>query len=144
MAMESSTDLPAEVDRRLTALWRGLGRGGDEGLSRTATSVLALLRDSGPHRVTALATAEGVAQPSMTALVARLEKRGLVARGSDPDDARAVRVAVTDQGLERLEARRAVRVAALEDRLAALDAGEREVLLAALPVLDKLTEGSTT
>src|SRR3954464_5302069 len=102
MAMESSTDLSAELDRRLTALWRGLGRGGDEGLSRTATSVLALLRDSGPPRVTAPATAEGVAQPSMTALVARLEKRGLVARGSDPDDARAVRVAVTDQGLERL------------------------------------------
>jgi DNA-binding MarR family transcriptional regulator len=142
--MESAADLPAALDRRLASLWRGLGRGGNEDLSRTATSVLATLRDGGPQRVTALAGVEGVAQPTMTNLVVRLERRGLVARGSDPDDARAVRVAITDQGRERLEARRAVRVALLADRLQALEAGEREVLLAALPVLDKLTEGNPT
>lgn len=140
--MESAADLPAAVDRRLAALWRTVGRGGYADLSRTATSVLAALRDGGPQRVTALAAAEGVAQPTMTNLVVRLERRGLVARGSDPDDARAVRVAITSQGRERLEARRAVRVALLAERLQALDAGEREVLLAALPVLDKLTEGN--
>jgi DNA-binding MarR family transcriptional regulator len=142
--MEPSADLPMALDQRLAALWRVLGRGGYVDLSRTATSVLAALRDGGPQRITGLAGAEGVAQPSMTMLIARLEKRGLVVRGPDPDDARAVRVAVTDQGLERLEGLRAVRVALLEHRLGALDAGEREVLLAALPVLDKLTEGSTS
>jgi DNA-binding MarR family transcriptional regulator len=137
-----SADLSTAVDRRLAALWRTVGRGGYADLSRTATSVLAALRDGGPQRVTVLAAAEGVAQPTMTNLVVRLERRGLVARGSDPDDARAVRVAITLQGRERLEARRAVRVALLAERLQALDAGEREVLLAALPVLDKLTEGN--
>jgi DNA-binding MarR family transcriptional regulator len=142
--MEDLADLPAAFDRRLAALWRTLGRGGYADLSRTATSVLAALRDSGPQRITALADSEGVAQPTMTTLVARLEKRGLVARGDDPEDARAVRVAVTDQGLERLEARRVARVAVLDERLRALDAAEREVLVAALPVLDKLTEGSIT
>jgi DNA-binding MarR family transcriptional regulator len=141
--MEPATDLPAELDRRLASLWRTLGRGGYGDLSRTATSVLAALRDSGPQRVTALAGAEGVAQPTMTTLVARLERRGLVARGSDPEDARAVRVAITDQGRERLEARRATRVAVLADRLGALDADERAALEAALPALDKLTERST-
>ena len=138
--MES--DLPTELDRRLASLWRVVGRGGYADLSRTATSVLAGLRDSGPQRVTALAEAEGVAQPSMTTLLGRLERRGLVERGPDPDDARAVRVAITDQGREALEARRAARVALLAQRLEVLDAGEREQLLAALPVLDKLTEGS--
>src|SRR4051812_21152687 len=106
-----SADLPADLDRRLAALWRTVGRGGYADLSRTATSVLAALRDGGPQRVTVLAAAEGVAQPTMTNLVVRLERRGLVERGSDPDDARAVRVAITPQGRERLEARRAARVA---------------------------------
>lgn len=141
--MESSADLPAALDRRLASLWRAVGRGGYADLSRTATSVLAALRDGGPQRVTALATAEGVAQPTMTNLVVRLERRGLVERGSDPEDARAVRVAITDQGRERLEARRDARVAVLAERLQVLDAGERAALRAALPVLDKLTEGST-
>jgi DNA-binding MarR family transcriptional regulator len=140
--MERVADLPAALDLRLASLWRTLGRGGYGDLSRTATSVLAGLRDAGPQRITALAEAEGVAQPSMTALVARLERRGLVARGSDPDDARAVRVAITEPGRERLEARRAARVADLAERLAALDPGEREALEAALPALDKLTERS--
>src|SRR4051794_12503711 len=143
MSMEPAADLPAALDRRLASLWRTLGRGGYGDLSRTATSVLAGLRDAGPQRITALADAEGVAQPSMTALVARLERRGLVARGSDPDDARAVRVAITDQGRERLEARRGERVALIAQRVEALDASEREALLAALPVLDKLTDWST-
>lgn len=141
--MESAADLPTALDRRLAALWRAVGRGGYADLSRTASSVLAALRDGGPQRVTALAEAEGVAQPTMTNLVVRLERRGLVERGSDPEDARAVRVTITDQGRERLEARRDARVAVLAEHLRVLDAGEREALLAALPVLDKLTEGTT-
>jgi DNA-binding MarR family transcriptional regulator len=140
--MESATDLPTQLDRRLAGLWRVVGRGGSADLSRTAASVLAMLRDSGPLRVTALAQGEGVAQPTMTTLVDRLERRGLVERGSDPGDARAVRVAITDRGRERLEERRAQRVAVLAERVGALDAGDREVLHAALPVLDKLTDWS--
>ena len=94
MAMEATTTLSADLDRRLAGLWRVIGRGGYADLSRTATSVLATLRDAGPHRITALAGAEGVAQPTMTNLVGRLERRGLVERTTDPHDARAVLVAI--------------------------------------------------
>jgi DNA-binding MarR family transcriptional regulator len=143
--MESGTaDLSDELDRRLAQLWRILARGGHRQLSRTATSVLATLRDAGPQRITALAAGEAVAQPTMTTLVARLERAGLVERGDDPADARAVRVAITERGRKELELRRAARVALLADRVAALDPGEREVLADALAVLDKLTEGSTS
>jgi DNA-binding MarR family transcriptional regulator len=135
-------DLAAELDARLAQLWRVLARGQHGQLSRTATSVLATLRDAGPQRVTALATAEAVAQPTMTTLIGRLERDGLVARGDDPDDARAVRVALTADGRARLEARRAARTALLAGRLAGLDDDERAALAAALPVLDKLAEGS--
>src|SRR6266566_1007733 len=57
-------------------------------LSLTAVSTLGSLSRYGPQRITALAGAEGVSQPSMTQLVQRLEQRGLVARGSDPADGR--------------------------------------------------------
>jgi DNA-binding MarR family transcriptional regulator len=144
MQMAADTDLVAAVDARLVALIRFV-RSSYGGLSRTAASVLAHLRDAGPQRVTDLAAAEAVAQPSMTALVGRLERAGLVRRGPDPDDARAVRVSLTDAGVERLTGIRETRRAQLEARLAALDPEERAALAAALPALDSLiASGGTT
>jgi DNA-binding MarR family transcriptional regulator len=135
----TTTTLADDLDARLSALWRVMGRHAAGELSRTAAAVLATLRDHGPQRITALADQEAVAQPSMTTLVSRLERDGLVEREGDPADARAVLVRVTDRGRERLEARRRDRTARLEERLGALSPDERAALAAALPVLDKLT-----
>jgi DNA-binding MarR family transcriptional regulator len=66
-----------------------------------------------------------------------------VERRQDPKDARAVLVHLTPQGLERLDAMRAAREALLQARLSTLTDDEREVLAAALPVLDKLMEEGT-
>jgi DNA-binding MarR family transcriptional regulator len=134
--------LAGDLDARLIALWRQIGRVQRHELSRTAASLLATLRDRGPQRITALAEAEAVAQPTMTTLVGRLERAGLVERSADPVDARAVLVTITAEGLERLLAIREARAAAVEARLAALEPEERETLAAALPVLDKLIEGA--
>jgi DNA-binding MarR family transcriptional regulator len=131
-------NLADDLDKRLTALWHVLGRRGKRELSRTAASVLATLRDTGPRRITELAESEAVAQPTVTTLVGRLERDGFVQRAPDPDDARAVLVHLTSDGLERLNAMRAARAALLEARLASLTEDERAVLAAALPVLDKL------
>src|SRR4051812_15995512 len=135
----ASRTLAGALDARLIALWRTVGRTGRRDLSRTAASVLAALRDGGPQRVTALATAESVAQPSMTTLLSRLERVGLVERGSDPADARAVLVTITAEGLERLTTIRAARAAVIEARLAELDPADRDALAAAIPALAKLT-----
>jgi DNA-binding MarR family transcriptional regulator len=118
--MQTATDLASALDSRLAALWRALGRDGSGGLSRTATAVLANLREHGPQRITDLAAAEAVAQPSMTALITRLERAALVRRGPDADDARAVRVSLTDDGAEALQSMRAARAQRIEARLAAL------------------------
>jgi DNA-binding MarR family transcriptional regulator len=135
MPMENLAD---ELDRRFTALWHVLARRGKRELSRTAASVLATLRDTGPRRITELAESEAVAQPTVTSLVGRLERDGFVERRSDPADARAVLVHLTDAGRARLDEMRVAREAVLEQRLAALTEHEREVLANALPVLDKL------
>ena len=130
--------LASELDAHLIALWKAVGRVQRHELSRTAGSVLASLRDGGPQRITALAASEAVAQPTMTTLVGRLERDGLVARGGDPDDARAVLVSLTPEGLMRLKRIREARAAAIDARLAELDPDEREALAAAMPALEKL------
>jgi DNA-binding MarR family transcriptional regulator len=136
--------LADDLDQRLTALWHVLGRRGKRELSRTAASVLATLRDVGPRRITELAEREAVAQPTITTLVSRLERDGLVRRAPDPGDARAVLVHLTDEGLARLNAMRSAREALLQARLALLTPDERGLLAAALPVLDKLLEEGMT
>ena len=134
-------NLGEALDARLAALWHLLGRRDKRDLSRTAASVLATLRDHGPRRITELAESEAIAQPTVTTLVGRLERDGLVKRAPDPDDARAVQVHLTDQGLRRLAAMRAARAALLDARLARLTDDERAALMAALPALDQLMEG---
>ena len=139
-APTATQTLAVELERRLARVWALVLRGSYRELSRTATSVLALLRDTGPSRVTDLAAAEAVTQPSMTTLVGRLERQGLVTRGPDPSDARAVLVALTDDGREALRRLGSRRAAILAERLAALDDADRAALRAALPALDHLAD----
>jgi DNA-binding MarR family transcriptional regulator len=71
---------------------------GDE-LSRSEAGVLNTLRlRGGPRRITELAEIEGLAQPTMTLLVQRLEQRGFVARERLAGDGRVVLVSLTDAG----------------------------------------------
>src|SRR4051812_407588 len=95
--------LADDLDTRLAAIWRTLLRQSSRDLSRTAISILALLRDRGPPRVTALAQAEAVAQPTMTTLVNRLERDGHVTRSADPADGRAALIELTRDGRQALE-----------------------------------------
>jgi DNA-binding MarR family transcriptional regulator len=108
-------------------------------LSLTAVSALGSLDWMGPRRITALAAAESVSQPSMTQLIQRLEQRGLVARSSDPADGRAALVSLTDEGREALAERRAraaQRIALLLTGLPAADVRALdEALTAVLPAM---------
>src|SRR5258708_34316959 len=65
---------------------RGVSENRD--LSLTAVAVLGSLDRSGPPRITTMATAEGVSQPSMTQLVHPLDPRGLVIPTPYPSDGR--------------------------------------------------------
>jgi DNA-binding MarR family transcriptional regulator len=70
--------------------------------SRTEGGVLSTL-SGGPRRITELAELEGLAQPSMTLLVRRLEERGWVTRDRQPDDGRVVLISITEAGVAALE-----------------------------------------
>ena len=109
---------------------RGLSENRD--LSLTAAAVLASLDRRGPQRITTMALAEGVSQPSMTQLVQRLEQRGLVTRTSDPSDGRVALVSLTDEGRAVLAARRVRNSRRIADLLADLPEPDVEALASAL------------
>jgi len=121
---------------RLIGLFRSLSP--PSGLSLTAAATLATLERSGPSRLTSLAAKEGVTQPAMTQLIARLQESGLVSRTADPTDGRVVQVRLTDEGRAILARRRAVRAERLAEILARLSPEEQAALAAALPAIDAL------
>src|SRR5262245_31570446 len=109
--LELANALGVRIGRLVRILVRDV-----EGPSRTQQAVLATLEDAGPRRITELATAERVAQPSMTVLVSRLERRGWVERRPDPEDGRVVIAAITPEGADALARVRAARARALAAR----------------------------
>jgi len=81
---------------------RWLPRDADFGLSLAAVRLLARISDHGPVRISDLAVAENCSQPTITNHVKKLEAEQLVARTTDPRDARASMIALTDAGRLRL------------------------------------------
>jgi DNA-binding MarR family transcriptional regulator len=110
------------------------------GLSRTAAATLTRLQRSGPTRLTELATAEGVSQPTMSALVTRLVGQGLMSRGGDPQDARVVVLTLTPAGADLLARRRGDRADRLARALAELPDADASLITAALPALTHLAD----
>jgi DNA-binding MarR family transcriptional regulator len=137
---DASAPLAERLEHQVSWLWWALLRGTPAEMSRTSGAVLAQLRSEGPMRVTELAARERCAQPSMTCLVNRLERDGLVDRRPDPADRRATRVTITPQGLQALEQRAIARSGLLQARLDQLTAQELAALEAAIPALEALTE----
>jgi len=76
--------------------------GGENDLSLTQLRVLAILRDR-RVRMTALADHLGLEKSTMTGLVDRAEKRGLLQRARNSNDGRAVDVLLTPAGAQLTE-----------------------------------------
>ncbi|ACZ87331.1 MarR family winged helix-turn-helix transcriptional regulator [Streptosporangium roseum] len=73
--------------------------GGEHDLSLTQLRVLGILRDR-RARVTELAAYLGLDKSTMSGLIDRAQRRGLLTRGKNPDDGRVVDVYMTPAGLE--------------------------------------------
>ena len=108
-------------------------------LSRTEIGLLNTLSD-GPRRITELAALERLAQPTMTQLVKRLEREGLVARERQADDGRVVLVRLTAAGTAALEQFRTSAGAALSAHLAEMPDDEVASLANATETLARLVE----
>jgi DNA-binding MarR family transcriptional regulator len=109
------------------------------GISRTEAGVLSTLVTA-PRRITELAELEGLAQPTMTLLVQRLEQQGWVTRERRADDGRVVLVSLTEAGSATLEAFRAQVAAALRTHMDAMTDQQIAALETATEALGALVD----
>ncbi|MGE5142795.1 MAG: MarR family winged helix-turn-helix transcriptional regulator [Acidobacteriota bacterium] len=109
------------------------------GVGPAKLSALSVLVFGGPRSIGALARAEQVRLPTMSRLVAALERDGLATRTPDPRDGRAFRVHPTARGRSVLQRGRARRVASLARRLEQLSEDDRALLSRAADLIERLT-----
>jgi DNA-binding MarR family transcriptional regulator len=127
---------PLEVLSRVSRLARHLDRQRTTVLARhdleiwTFDVLAALRRSDPPHQLSPgqLMAQTLVASGTMTNRIDHLEKRGLVRRRPDPDDARSLRVQLTAAGRRRVDGALKDLVAREDAILGTLDGGDRTTL----------------
>jgi DNA-binding MarR family transcriptional regulator len=108
------------------------------GMTPARRSALSVLVFVGPQSLSELAAAEQVTLPTMSKLVASLEKDGLVRRERDPGDGRVVRLHATARARRIAERGRERRLAELESLLGGASASEVEIVREAAEIVDRL------
>jgi DNA-binding MarR family transcriptional regulator len=109
-------------------------------LSIAMMAVLGSLFRYGELTVGELAAQERVQPPTMTRKVKMLEEGGYVARRAHETDGRVVVVSLTELGRGRVMADRQRRDEWLARQLRDLTAAERDVVRAAAPIIQRLSE----
>jgi len=110
----------------------------DLSLSLSQLAVLGTLEKRKAMTPRELAEHEKISPPSMTKLLASLEERGLITRTHHPSDRRQQIVAPTSEAVTMIREDRRRRDAWLAQRIAELTDGERAILTAATPILERL------
>jgi DNA-binding MarR family transcriptional regulator len=108
-------------------------------ISRTEMEVLSILTE-GPRKITELSELEGIAQPTMTLLVKRLQEKGWVRRDGLREDGRVVMISLTKAGSAAQERLRAQFLAALRADLKELSDQQLAELSAATETLSSFVE----
>jgi DNA-binding MarR family transcriptional regulator len=112
----------------------------ESGIGPAQLSALSVLVFGGARSLGELADTEQVRPPTMTRIVAGLEKSGLVRRHAT-EDGRRVRLEATARGTKIMWEGRRRRVESLSKALDALPAEQREQLRAAIPLLQQIIRG---
>ncbi|HYA95442.1 MAG TPA: MarR family transcriptional regulator [Terriglobales bacterium] len=108
------------------------------GLGPAQLSALSVLVFGGPMGLGELAAAEQVRPPTMSRIVAALERQKLVERASDFADARRIRLRATAKGQKLLQQGRQLRINYLAGELRKLSAKELSTLGRAAEILESM------
>ncbi len=132
-----------ELMERMSFHMRPRSPGGWQDLELTMpqAKTMFLLHRQGPTRMGVLSEHLGRGLPSVTSMVDRLVKKGLVERVEDPSDRRVVACELTDEGKKAVERFWQV---SRERRLALADALTLEELEVVVPALEILTRAGAT
>ncbi|HEY2959489.1 MAG TPA: MarR family transcriptional regulator [Actinomycetota bacterium] len=132
-----------DAERFEAAYRRVLGalrRPGEPGVSQHARRLLHHLPPGGAVSLTALAEQLHLPKSTTSVLVKKLADEGLVTRARDQDDERRLRIALTDQGRQRVVDDTLLAPEALARALAELPARTREALVDGLEQLAQAGE----
>jgi DNA-binding MarR family transcriptional regulator len=135
---DEQTEIAARLRLVVGRLHRRIRIDGRESIPPLQLSALTTVEQHGPLRLSELARREAVTAPTMSRVLAALDEQGLVIRTPDPNDARGVRIVLSEEGAARLAEVRSHRTALVARRLARLDDEQRATLVAALPALEAL------
>ncbi len=141
-ATTDAAEVAGQLRLAVTRLGRLLRHQDPATLSVTLSSALATVHRCGPMTLGELAIKEHVTPPTITRVVDKLHRLGLVVRAADGHDGRVVRVEVTPAGAGRVAESRSRRTAWLVERLYDLSAADLECLAAAAEILTSLTEAA--
>lgn len=133
-------DVAGRLRRSMMRLTRMLRQHDDDDLSPTLASSLFMIDREGPLSLGDLATRERMTRASVTAVVDKLLRQGLIERRHDQADRRVVRVQVSAAGRRRVNARRSKRTAWLTERLEELSSADVARLAAATEVLERIID----
>jgi DNA-binding MarR family transcriptional regulator len=139
-AATGDPELAAHLRLAIMRLARQLRSQTVSGLSPSLISALVTIERRGPLTLGQLATLERIKPPSVTRMVAALERAGLVRREADTRDRRISRLSLTADGQRTVQRSRTRKTAYLAKRLRDLDEADLQSLRQVLPVLERLLE----
>lgn len=135
---KSQAHTAADLRLVIGRLVRSMRQHNTSGLTPSQVSALVTIEESGPIRISDLATRESIGAPVATRVTASLEELKYIKRVQDSLDKRACLVELTSSGHKVLKNLREERTIGINQRIQMLSKSEIAALNAALPVLDKL------
>ncbi len=135
---KSQAHTAADLRLVIGRLVRSMRQHNTSGLTPSQVSALVTIEESGPIRISDLATRESIGAPVATRVTASLEELKYIKRVQDSLDKRACLVGLTGAGHKVLKNLREERTVGINQRIQTLSKSEIAALNAALPVLDKL------
>jgi DNA-binding MarR family transcriptional regulator len=138
------SELSAQLIAVSSRLIRFAARESTSAVPRALARALAVIVDLGEPRISDIAAADRISQPTATNLVQKLEERGWVERTADPDDARAVRIHITAAGREAQRQFRRSAAEALTPRLARLEPQQVAALVDGVHALKAVLQHTPT
>ncbi|MXY20003.1 MAG: MarR family transcriptional regulator [Dehalococcoidia bacterium] len=126
--VEYMTRIQRHLRARRAAAWL------EQDLTMQQAKTLFFLAD-GPRRMSGIAKRFGVETPSATAMIHRLVTKGLVERGRDPSDRRAVICSLTTAGRETVEKFWSLRFARFEELAGELDEEELSKAVSGMEII---------
>jgi DNA-binding MarR family transcriptional regulator len=142
--LPDAADLDRKLERMLELMKRlaRVMRAPDDGLELTPTQLLVLfhLEERGEVRIGALASAVGGAQNTISEVVSRLERAGMVRKARDAADRRAVVVGLAPRGRAAIERRKQTMVRHYQALFELLTETQRRRFIDAFEVLIETLE----